>query len=297
MTKDLMIASEVDTSKCGVVTYWELSGLTDGERLRDALDLVPLDLHDQPTDTSPAAALRRALCEVNDAKLLRPMRGTASWAVVREMQHGTGTDADLDFAVLYRVTVKDTVAGTALAFSFKDSPLNEAEQRSVRFRLEAEYDDQLALLSHSEVSSWLCKLATTTLKAVGLRQRGGIYYVPPAYAQQWRDVAEAVAESTPHVVHMLPAVTNEDALDAVFSAVTSEVDTALNDMTDDIKAGELGVRGWRTRIRSCEALLEKLAAYDGLLGGALDGLKDRARSTKLQVMRLEAASKMAKDTA
>jgi hypothetical protein len=285
--KDILIAGEgVDASMCGVTTWWELSGLCEAEPLRDALNDrdVPAELH--PVDTTPAAALARALRDVFGDNLIRPLKGQrGAWAVVEETQVGDALDtADLQYSLQFRVMLNEE---DSLDFSFHGSSLTDQQKSWLSIRLETEYEDQLAMLSTTEISAWLSKMATQQSYAVALRTRGGFYYVPQSSTAFWELITEALSEATDHTIFTIPALRRTDAVDAVMSAVMSEVDRSLVTISEDMKGGDLGKRAVRTRVSSCEGLLEKLSVYSDLLGGKLGDVQERIRSTRLALLEIE----------
>lgn len=281
--------TNVDELACGAVTWWELSGFVDCDELTNAWLHAGLDSELLPDAPSNCAALKRTLKDVCAGRLLRPIGGAGAWAVVNENREGRRGRADLDYDLEARVWIDDF---GNLDFNFRDSVLPVHEQLTLRHRLEAEYTDQLALLSFGEVSSWLVDTANKHCAAVSLRPRGGIYFIPKYYANGlWRRISKVLHKVSGHRVRRMPAMQGTDAIDAVMNAVVREADQLIDAISDDISEANksddgMGKRAAKTRVRRCEELMQKLKAYDGLLGKRLNGIRKRVDQTRLNVLEL-----------
>jgi len=265
-----IVVTENLGSACGAVTYWSLSGTCDSDQLAAAWEAAGLNKKLLPALPSPSVAMRRALGELSERRrLVRPMAGHRGLALVRE----NASEEDLAHDIELRAKVN---AVGRLQVSPPDHPLAE--------QLRAAYGRHLNELSHQDVSGWLCRMVHE-VHATPLRESGGFYFVPPGeQLETWRKMTNALGSCSAHQVFELPAMHSEQAVRAVLAAVTREAAAEAAAMEAELAAEEsLGRRALQTRERRCQAMVSKLGAYEGLLGGMLDDLKDRLGDLQAQI--------------
>jgi len=252
------------------MTWWRLNGDVELEALAKAWVAAGFDEKLLPKEPSPAKRLRRAVDKVARAMdencLVRPLKGQHSWAIVGE----TASRDDLD----YRINLRARLNGEALEV---DGLLMHEDQ------LRAAFEHYRTHLTSNDVSRWLLD-TMDDMRAVGLRQGGGIYFVPQGRVDLLRNLAAVLGEVSDHAVYEVPALRSEEAVRAILDALLQEADSELDRMGEEIETGGMGPKALRTRERRCERLLDKVGEYEGLLGRSLDELRDRAEGLKADLV-------------
>jgi len=266
----IVAVTDAHADSCGAVVWWRLSGEVPVDRLAAAWQLRGLDPDLLPGEPSPAKRVRRAVDQVARARLgrhlVRPLVGPSSWAVVDE----TATADDLD----YRIAFRARLDGDDLEV---DGPVQYAEQ------LRDAYEHHRAHLSSNDVSKWLLD-AMARLRAVGLRQGGGIYFVPRDRVPELRTIASVLADVSGHEVYEVPALKSDEAVRAILHAVLDEADQELGRIGREMEDGELGERALKGRQRRCGDLLDKVADYERLLGESMDGIRERVTGLQAEIV-------------
>ncbi|KKN38749.1 hypothetical protein LCGC14_0750120, partial [marine sediment metagenome] len=252
------VTESMETAGC--IVWWRLSGSTDGYALRQAWEDAGLPEDLVPELPSAEKALRRAVIEQRERRrLVRPLEGTKGWAVVDEAASGD----DLDYSVRLKVTL-NKIGHVSI----------EPEGAVGSDEIKAAYQRHLAQLAQTDISTWLVRLAAR-VRAVALRDTGGVYFIPREQVAQWRRMAGALGAASASRVFEVPALKSDEAIEAVLDAVAREAETAAEVMEEELAKENLGERALRTRTERCGAIEEKLSTYEKLLGTSLDALHDR----------------------
>lgn len=265
----LVAVSDATPGTAGAIVYWRLSGGLDLSRLSDAWDAQGLDRKLLPDEPTPAVALRRAV-----AVLKKPdtrIEATRAGLVVLDRRE-TGTEGDLEFTKRLVANV-DVVGRIKVSFA-ADS--DEASQVVIA------YNQALDTLAGPDVSPWLSSLMRA-LHAVPLRDTGGVYFVPRFSMTRFEKMLAALRESTDHVIAAIPALDSSEAVSAILDALESEAEGELSSIRRDLEAESLGARALNTRIGVTSAVEVKLSSYENLLGGKLDGLRDRIEKMRAEL--------------
>jgi len=257
----IAIAGPVDTA--GAVIWWHLSGTITGESLLHAWTAAGFDPELLPPPPSPKSALRRALRGLETkTRFARPL-DDGRWALVAQ-----GADAadKATFDVLLEVGLDDEERVDI-------SPVSGKTQPELTAALEANYALHRAELSTEDVSNWLVRRAAL-LKAVPLRESGGLYFVPAPNLPRWHAEAQALRTCSGHTLCEIPAMRSEEAVSAILDAVQREAESEAMAMEEELSGG-LGNRAITTRISRTEAVEAKVSLYEGLLGSSLETLRSR----------------------
>jgi hypothetical protein len=274
-TQTGMIVTPEALGSAGAVSYWRLSGPMTLDALRKEWVAEGLDPELLPKAPSQETALGRAVRELqHKRRLVRPLARRGAWAVVeervREETLGYRTLVSVKFAAGPQVTQEDA--------SFPEfSELHDA--------IHANYRRHQGELSGEDISAWLVGLADRN-NAVGLRDTGGIYFVPRPAVDFWRRVTRVVHKLSAHKVFNIPAMKNDEAVAAISDAVAQEAERLAHVLESDLAAtgdDALGERALRSRAAQCAVTLEKVAAYEALLGVSLDTVRARVEGLKSNV--------------
>lgn len=236
----------------GLIAWWQLTGDVNYRELQMAWIEAGLDEEGLPAAPRSLAALRKALSVFESRKMMiRPIPKVQGYAVVREDFH----DEDPQYTNMFTVRVDNTT----IAFT-GEADYNIKKMTLENFKKEKEH------LSVAEVSAWLVRTAKQAM-AVPLRETGGIYFVPENRVDGWRKFVSVVMEISKNVIWEMPALRTDKAIDAIIGALLKDAEAERKAMEAylredvDLRKGAL-----ERRANTCEAMRQKLAAYEELLG-------------------------------
>jgi len=261
-----------ETETAGAIVYWRMSGSIDTARLQEEWLARGLDPALLPRKVAAPTALHRAMCEqTNKHRIVRPL-GQKAWALVEERVSESDT-ATLDAAwsgePLFRASV-----GANGELDITPSWYYAAD------KLRADYAVALRAMSQTDVSHWLTKLVDT-VDAIGLRDTGGLYFVPRHTLDAWRLMTAAIRAASAHTIFAVPAMKSEETVAAVVDAVTSEAEAECEALDKALLAEKLGPRALDSQLARTNAAEAKLERYEAILGQKLEGV--RARLTQARV--------------
>lgn len=269
-----VIAVTDGVSEAGAIVWWRLSGKVAADKLRAAWKERGLDIDIVPDNPSPEVSLHRAVCEQQEKRrLIRPLAGVRGWAIVDE--HADDKTDKLDWN--QTCTVKINVVGQ-VAIEPSDSVLAAEIMQDFHTGLEN--------LDPQDISGWLVRLARE-VDAVGLREGGGVYFVPRSELGTWRKMVDALRAVSAHSIYEIPALRSSEAVSAILDAVQSEAEQKVKTLEEILDDNKLGARGLRSKIESCANMERKVGAYEALLGQKLEAIRERLAS--LQARLSEAA--------
>lgn len=271
-----------DLQTAGAIVWWRLSGDTDIKALGEAWGDAGLDKKLLPSAPSITVALTRACTAQQTAhRLIRALPNQKGWAVVDETSDkATGT--------LSYQTV-------ATAKILQGNPMIETgADDKLRANIWASYESSLGRLTVNDVSTWLTGL-TQELKAVSLRDTGGVYFIPRDQIDRFRQMAGSLKGVTKHQLFEVPALKTEEAVEAILDAVLNEADREVSTIETELDTSDLKARALRTRSSKAEALREKVEAYEQLLGRSMGAVKDRIEALKASIVAAELAAQAETD--
>jgi hypothetical protein len=280
-TADYVVTPDSEAT-AGAISYWRLSGSLALSRLEVAWKAAGLDLALLPSSPEPEVALRRAVAaQQARRRLVRPLAKRGAWVIKDEAVASDGTDTTYE-------TVARVFFDGGVTFPAR---IERVEAPDVVFDTVAEgiraaYYQHRSELQPEDVSVWLVKLAKGQ-SAVSLRDAGGIYFVPRPAVEFWRQVAGALqAAAEGHHVFRIPALRNDEAIDAILDAITVEAEAEAAAIEADLTAeGDqaLGERALATRTKRCAQVLAKVSSYEGLLGVKLETIRERVERLQADV--------------
>lgn len=255
----------------GEVAYWRLHGALDVARLREQWEAADLPERLLPQLPGPATALSRAVREQQKGRtLVRPLEGKKGYAVVSERAAGD----DLKHAVELRVRL-DAVgrlqfaSGASATWARADAcgnPLAGA--------IAAAYERHVSQCAAEDVGPWMVRLVSY-VDGVGLREGGGIYYVPPFTRGTWGDIVACIQAVSEHRVFSIPAMRAEETMAAVLDAIEHEARAEFDGVMQAIGEEGVGVRALANRHAHVEGVEAKVGRYEELLGVRLDSMRER----------------------
>ena len=268
-----------DSKQAGAIVFWSLNGQTPLSALEMAASTLNLAV--QPGSITWAAALRRAVGSLCKSKrdLARPLANHEGWALVCE---SVDPDHDLAHSVNLAARLKEAhapgiteVVNYTVEITPEDHPRKQELLERMAFHLNH--------LDATDVSDWLVALMPS-LNAVGLRPRGGMYFIPQPMVAAYHALAEAIHAHTVHSLYEVPALQTKDAVRAVLDAITREALAEAEAMELALDLGDSMKEGTRKRKAAhCEAVAAKVASYEELLGQALPELQERLKGLHRQL--------------
>ena len=268
-----LIATDSHEAANGSIVYWRIAGGVSAQRLTEAWAAAGLDATKLPRIPEPLTTLRKVLKEIEsedtDVKSVeRDTTTLAGFAVLKKLKTSSGKamwvtqwEALLDSN---GALVLSNVDGSAF-----DEDLAELLQS--KFALERK------LLPHTTLSVWLVSLVHDCA-AVGLRENGGLYFVPKPNMPLWRKYVGVLNQVSKIRTFEIPALTSTQAAEAVLDALMNESQGLVEKIDDEIET--VGVRALRAREQSLDTYLNKLASYTSVVGDKLANVQKNVEELK-----------------
>lgn len=279
---DVVAITDISQDAAGAIVLWRLSGDTNLDKLRAAFAAHGIDEKLLPETPSPETALRRAVKEHEDKRMLvRPLPGKrAAYALVTEHARAEEEAAQVQNALEYSVLLTVRLAYNGddgapnLEFSYADDKLS-----AIAADIRSTFTVGMDRVTSNDTVGWLCDMVRH-VKAVPLRDTGGVYFVPRQTLPLWRKIAASLRSASATYVAEIPALKSSEAVDTILDSLQREADQFLGTMEEELrKAADapdgMGSRAIKTRIARCDASVEKLSIYEKLLGVRLDKVRDR----------------------
>lgn len=133
------------------------------------------------------------------------------------------------------------------------------------------YDYFTATLTPRDVAYWLPAIIAR-LDGVGLRQKGGVYFVPHTGLPTLAHIVRTLRAVSQHRVFQVPVMRADDAAEAFLDAMDREARAFAESAIAELPT--LKANGRKTRLRDTQALTAKVSRYEALFGaGRLDSLR------------------------
>lgn len=279
-----VVVDGVPAESVGALVFWELSGRVDFLDLKEALEAEGLgDLAPKPPSAETvliraAEAVIRPEQRAGRRLMVRPLGRRQAWDVVEEsVEHDADKkDDELRYRDRVRITAgKNGDAPTAMPRGVSDLSYS-ADDAVLAARIRAEAPRHEGVLTANDYSSWLLGLLQTHVRAVGLRDRGGFYFVPRDMVEAWRKLVAVTRAVSGHRMHEIPALHSDEAVEAVLSGVHREAEAQFARLEGYLAGGEWSTRGLNAVERDLAAAQDKVRKYADLLGVALPDLEQKA---------------------
>jgi hypothetical protein len=276
---NIVAVQGMESGVAGAIVWWSLHGDTNVVDLEEAWTCLGGDERYVLAPPSLETALYRAAqsCANTTRELVRPVMRNQAWDFQIERVAADGDDRKLEYttAVRLRVTRVTDEAGKVLSKHPAIHP-TAPEFNALAGKIEGAYAHQRTQLQPADVSGWLLWLLNSHVNAVGLRDRGGFYFVPKDRLPQWRMVVEAVKQASQHQMFEIPAMQAEETVAAVLSAVRKEAEEAMGSIEAALlEDGEMATKSINAAERKLVAVQAKVDSYVQLLGCDLPDLTER----------------------
>lgn len=273
-------ADDRAAAECGAIVMWDAASSVSRAALAQAWADAGLAANLLPPDKSPEVALREAVDGACTARRFRRRAPGGGWVVVNESASGEA----LNWAEGARCTL-DRVG--RLAVTFGGAPAVSAADQQLATELAAAYDRHLNDLDGATVTGWLVGLARG-LSAVGLKDTGGVYFVPRSGLAAWRAMGSVAAKVAGVRLHEIVAVLVDEHAErtvaAILAAVAREADQEASAMLAELSSTDpLGARALATRAKRCASLRAKVSDYGEMLGANMTELLGRLETLSAAV--------------
>jgi hypothetical protein len=276
-----------DPTLLGAIVLWSCHGPIRHDKLRTAWLDDGLDEGLLLSPTSPYVALRRAMELAESDARVRPMRDSKDEAV----PEGTGSEAE-GFVYVYErrragrpvyerglEVVLDKASPTGITFGGK-------RDADIEDLILAAFERTSRLVEPSDVGAWLRRLAVKRLNATTVRDTGGVYFIPPVGVPQWLAWSAVVeTASSRYNLQTIPAMRTKEAISAVLSAFTAEIQADVEKITEqaDDRGGDATSRFKTMKAKALQSLFDRVVEYEGILGQRLTDLRDSLEKVSYKV--------------
>lgn len=294
-------AQQVQTA--GASVWWECGQGCTRSALCDAWDAAGLDPKLLPADKSMEAALHDAVNTLSSARVfVRRAPGSKGWLLVAEREDAQGTDTLTKVRWEGAVHAELDKVGR-LSVNFRDP--NSSDNAATEQRLRVAYLNARTMLTGDEVTRWIGALLTG-LKAVLLRARGGLWFVPGATLPDWHAMADCIAKvSGTCIEEMTTVCMGDDAgrtVATIMSAVKRDAMAVMEDTLSAIAKGNdagkpLGAKALETQQRNLRDAMTKVQQYEQVLGVQMDELRGDIEALRATVAAQAVASSSGKSSA
>ena len=141
-------------------------------------------------------------------------------------------------------------------------------------------------LESRDIGAWLPKLLNDKLHTVPLI--GGPTFVKPDEVSTFRKVKAALKEVGPkYRIGEMQAVRDDEAVQEILDSIIAQAQSEVDTTEAALDANEFTGKGFRSAHKRCDAMLDKVEAYEALLEKSLDDV--RAKLSGLSAASAEAA--------
>lgn len=251
----------------GAVVWWELSGFVDFADLTDVLDSAGT-VCPRPYAPGLEVAASRATQEQVKTKrqLVRPLKRRGQWDFVTE---DVSLDVDTGKPKLFHTPIARVTVEQASVSYEALQPQGDAVIDAIKSRV-GFYENTLAV---ADVSEWLLRCAGS-LHALGLRERGGFYFMPADSLETWHQIRDALKAVSTHRMREMPAMRTEEAVAEILFSLRTDASRQMDAFEEYLK-GTTSTKGLNAAARDLEVVQRKIKHYADLLGVALPDLLDR----------------------
>lgn len=265
----------------GVQLHWRLAGTMSQDVFDKALLAEGFTVEDLPAKPSYATCLKRALSRMSSRRtLVRPMRNKG-YSLVDENPEALDREYSDDESHFVQLSAKVMLGKDDSSYVHvfpENHPLKE--------QLLDEYERQKGMYSMAhDISVWLSQHMVKKLDGLAGRERGGFYYINKENVPMVRKLSKALTSVSSFSVrgrltngvklYLIPTVGEDEVINAILDALLDEVDRNLNEIEAKRVSNNLGSRAYKSLVKRCSKLKEKVSQYAKLLDENLDDVTDR----------------------
>lgn len=272
-----------EVKEAGASVWWDRGQAVTRGALADAWEAAGLPSALLPPDKSVEAALHDAMDDLRTKRHLvrRAPDARGGWMIIVETSDATEKEALKAWKGQPQAHAwLDRVGRLQVAFP-DNAP--EAERTKLEHDLRNAYASRRTTLDGGEVTGWI-KSLLLSLRAILLREDGGVWFVPHTTLPQWHTMADVITAATRTSLHEMTTVFLGDGADrtvgTILSAIKREAEEAVAKTMNEIaeasaKGKPLGANALASREKRCRDLASKVASYEDLLGTELPEIQER----------------------
>lgn len=270
--RDDLLCVPGSTEGAGALVWWRLQGARAYAAISDAWVAAGLPADDCPPPTSPSLALRLAVIAVAKKRIRRPLDG--GWIIGEDEEEEK--EAEPTEAEPTKSPQKEW-HGNELCRVWLDAlpaPGTTPECRwtgddAIGMRVRAQYEAALVDCVTAVVSVWLPAYLRSRCGAIPVRDKGGVYYVPPTGLELLRNMRTVLGSVAK--LDLVGVVRAEEAIEAILGALAADTDAAI----DAALASADTKRKAERRVAIVQAMRDRLEQYETLLGARHADLGER----------------------
>jgi len=250
----------------GAVAFWKLAPRTHRETVSQHLKSWGYEKH-IPSERGTKALLKEAVSEVYPGMLVRPLRATNSFEVIKEEIHDEENE--------YKHVAAFSVQGEQGDEGVTSPDLGNAS--SAVTQVQEAFEHAKEDITGPQVAALLTGLIEMEFKGLSLRPTGGLYWVPGDCLEEFRRIGKAIedcASKGETQVFSLETKFDQNAVKAVLAGVNDEVQRELALIKDDLDTGTLGKRALTKRIAHLRELRAKTTQYETSCGESMEKLHE-----------------------
>lgn len=218
---EVVVAEEAQAT--GVLTWWELEGELDPERLKEAWFAARLPPVFLPKKQTQMRLLSQFLNREIESHMFANIVASDTLEVESRFVGTADYGRTLRHIKLFQITQKLDAISVALIDK------SEETTQFVQDLVGKINNGALNMLSPNNVSAWLISLATNDLRGLSLRERGGFYIVPKTHMELWRCMRDVIHTVSAHKIRTLPIMACDEAIEIVLKALRDDTAKALAD--------------------------------------------------------------------
>lgn len=269
-TNNSKIVITEQSQGAGALVYWSLrAGVVQYDKFCAAWIAGGGHPDCLPDAPSRETALRRAMSAQKSARQLARTTATrGNWALVVEYAEKD----DLDYDVTARAHL-DEVGQLVVRGNEKHTQ-----------RITESFNYYLDHINHDDISAWLVDMLDD-YHSVRMKPNGGLYYIPEHESAAFERVATLVEKISGKLItiEFIPAQNRASVVKAVLDGLLEEMVTFTNNIDQQIADG-VGKRGLTNRIADCDRQIERMSAYESLIGPRVAKLCEHINAVRARVV-------------
>lgn len=243
----------------GAITLWELSGMSNYSILEEGFDALNLQAY-TPHMPTTQEALKIVLQDKYQGTrcLIRPLESHKGWGIVLEKAKGTALSHTNDISIVVNNNKK-----ADLSFYGVDYSIEQEIQQAV---------EQTMLMVPQNKLVYSLKRILYSLCGTPIRESGGVYYLPAAALDRWREVAVIVESAGGNTVHLIQTAIDDNSVRCIMAHVRAEIDAFKGGVIEELNSG-MKARAVSNRSEDIKFMLAKAEWYEREFGVLLSESK------------------------
>lgn len=203
---------------------------------------------------------------------------------LRNQRSSTSSMSDQDVAPLLSTYLKEYSPGKYAAKLTMHSLPIRADQQTCETKLESEFAIHTNQVATQTLASALVQILTTELHATSVRPNGAVYWMPKDSIDRWKALARELINTLYCQIYTLTVKHDDDLIGVVADGISNEITTAVANIIDDAKSGDLGERALKSKEKAAARLLTRVQLFERHLNTPLDQLKEATKVAKRVVV-------------